>query len=108
MAEQAASQPSDSTTVPGAVTSASSTMSGVMAPAPSVGISSNRAPNSFIPTPLIIPHSGVQPSPPIAPAPLMTPYSGVHMMLGQVGQGHPQTVTAFPSINSLLLALLPL
>ncbi|KAH7869461.1 uncharacterized protein C8R40DRAFT_733580 [Lentinula edodes] len=140
------SQPSGSTTVPGAVTSASSTMSGVMAPASFAGISSNRAvpslysfnqpdpsspmnpsisqPNSFIPTPLIIPHSGVQPSPPIAsappitpyssiqpgpstaPAPPITPYSGVHTMLGRVvasseGQGHPRTVTAFPSITTI-------
>ncbi|KAJ4492151.1 hypothetical protein C8J55DRAFT_556589 [Lentinula edodes] len=140
------SQPSGSTTVLGAVTSASSTMLGVMAPAPFIGISSNWAvpllysfnqpnpsspmnpstsqPNSFIPNPLIVPHSGVQPSPPIAPAPLITPYSsiqpgpstapaplitpysGAHTMLGQViasseAQGHPRTVTAFPSITTI-------
>lgn len=140
------SRPSSSTTVPGPVASALSTMSGVMAPAPFVGISSNQVvpssysfnqpnpsspmnpstsqPNSFIPTPLIVPHSGVQPSSPIAPAPPITPYSSiqpgpsvapappitpyssVHTMLGRVvasseGQGHPRTVTAFPSITTI-------
>ncbi|KAJ4499891.1 hypothetical protein C8R41DRAFT_753381 [Lentinula lateritia] len=85
---------------------------------------STSQPNSFISTPLIVPHSGIQPSPPIAPAPPITPYSSVqpgpsiapappitpyssvHTMLGQVvasseGQGHSQTVTAFPSITTI-------